>query len=164
MFDISNENKVLSSKTITTITIPLIVLALGSIGTIHPGMATSMTLYDFNHYWNIYVGGGSSLGNYYLYSNAGPYGKTWVAIVQFGLNGGDNKQYASFSFQIFDDGQGNIWKGYFGASQSDWIQQGWSFEGSMTASFVNGLYMVLNVNNPDSASQWFNVYVTLWYY
>jgi len=89
---------------------------------------------------------------------------TWVAVVQIGLNGGDNTQYASFSFNMFDDGQGDIWKGYFGAATSNWIQQGISFSGSMTAPFVRGINLVLNVNNPDGVSQCFNVRVTLWDY
>ena len=123
-----------------------------------------MNLYDFSHHWNICVGSGSSTGNLYLYSNAGPYGVTWVAVVLFGLNGGDNAQYASFSFTMFDNGQGGIEKGDFGGSTLNWIQQGISFSGSMTASFVQGINLVLNVNNPDGVSQCFNVYVTLWYY
>src|SRR6266700_709395 len=161
---ISSENNMAPMKTISTFAILLIVIGLSSVSSIHPGRSTSMNLYDFNHYWNICVGSGSSTGNLYLYSDAGPYGVTWVAVVQIGLNGGDNTQYASFSFNMFDDGQGDIWKGYFGAATSNWIQQGISFSGSMTAPFVRGINLVLNVNNPDGVSQCFNVRVTLWDY
>ncbi len=122
-----------------------------------------MTLYDFNHYWNICLGAGSGYSNY-LFSNVGPYGKTWDAVVTFGLNGGDNVQYAWFEFYLLDNQQGNIQKGYFAAGTQNWIQQGKTFEGQMTASYVNGFSMILNINNPDSVSQCFNAYVTLWYY
>src|SRR5207249_10736620 len=113
--------------------IPLIVIALSSLTTIQPGRATSMNLYVSNQYFSECVGGGSSTGNLYLYYNNGPYGMTWVAVVQIGLNGGDNTQYASFAFNTLDPGQGNIPTGYFGAATPNWIQQGISFSGSMTA-------------------------------
>jgi hypothetical protein len=122
-----------------------------------------MNLYDYNRYWNLCLGSWSSWSGD-LHSNAGPLGKTWVATVQIGLNGGDNIQHASFLFQIYDNGQGGIAKGYFGASQSDWIQQGTSFYGSITAPFVNNLWLNLGINNSDPASQCFNVFITLWYY
>ncbi len=160
----TSENNMVRMKTISTFAILLIVIGLSSVSSIHPGRATSMTLYAFNQHFNECVGAGGSTGNIYLYSNTGPYGMTWVAVVLFGLNGGDNGQYASFDFTIFDNGQSGIDKGDFGASTLNWIQQGISFSGSMTASFVQGLNLVLDVNNPDSASQCFNVYVTLWYY
>ena len=147
----TSENNMVRMKTISTFAILLIVIGLSSVSSIHPGRATSMTLYAFNQHFNECVGAGGSTGNIYLYSNTGPYGMTWVAVVLFGLNGGDN-------------GQSGIDKGDFGASTLNWIQQGISFSGSMTASFVQGLNLVLDVNNPDSASQCFNVYVTLWYY
>src|SRR5205823_5190213 len=103
----TSENNMVRMKTISTFAILLIVIGLSSVSSIHPGRATSMTLYAFNQHFNECVGAGGSTGNIYLYSNTGPYGMTWVAVVLFGLNG---------------------------------------------------------VNNPDSASQCFNVYVTLWYY
>jgi hypothetical protein len=152
------------AKTIAIVVIPLITLSLGTVSTMQPARATSMNLYDFNHYWNICVGGKGGWGYNYLYYNAGPYGVTWVAVVQIGLNGGDNNQYASFAFYTSDAGQGNLWKGYFGAGTLNWIQQGTTFYGSMTASFVDGINLSLEINNPDSVSQCFNVYVTLWYY
>jgi hypothetical protein len=107
-----------------------------------------MNLYDFNRYWNICVGSNAGWGSNYLYYNAGPYGMTWVAVVQIGLNGGDNNQYASFAFWTSDAAQGNIWKGYYGAGTLNWIQQGTTFYGSMTASFVDGINLLLEINNP----------------
>ncbi len=154
----------IATKTISTFAILLIVIGLSSLSSIHPGRATPMNLADFNRYWNICVAGNSGWGYNYLDYNGGPYGMTWVAVVEIGLNGGDNSQYASFAFYTSDAGQGNIWKGYFGAGTLNWIQQGTTFDGSMTASFVDGINLSLEINNADGVSQCFNVYVTLWYY
>jgi hypothetical protein len=122
-----------------------------------------MNLWTAYQNWNICVGGHGGTGNVYLYSNTGPSSKTWVVIVSIGLNGGDNVQYAYFVFDLIDSASGNIVRMY-AANQYNWIAQGLVFSSTMTASFAGSMSLVVNIGNPDSASQCFSVQATSWYY
>jgi hypothetical protein len=152
----------MSKRTIATFAIPLI-LVLSVVSTIQPVRAIGMNLWTYFQNWNICVGGSSSTGNDYLYSNTGPSSKTWVVIVSIGLNGGDNTQYARFAFNMIDSASGNI-VGEYAANQYNWIAQGIVFSSTMTASLAGSMSLVVNISNPDSVSQCFSVQATSWYY
>src|SRR5438552_14344753 len=158
------ENTMTSAKTIAIVVIPLIMLSLSTVSTMQPARATGMNLYAAYQNFNQCVGANSNTGIQYLYSNAGPSGKTWVVWVSIGLNGGDNVQYVEWSFNLTDPGSGNNFVGWTGASTYQWVNQGLSQYGSMSASFAGGLDLGMIIDNHDGVSQCFDVQITAWYY
>jgi len=153
-----------STKNITTFVILLIILCIGAISTMQPVRATKMNLYAFLQNFNECLGSHSNL-NTYLYQNAGPSSSTWVVTVSIRLNGGDNTQYASWAFQLFDGrDNGNLLLAEYTDGEINYIDNSETFGSTMTASFADPMSLQLGIGNQDSVSQCFAVLVTAWYY
>lgn len=151
------------TRTIAIVVIPLIILGLGTISTMRPVRAYGMSLYTSFDHWNVCVPSSTS-SSLTLYNNIGPYGMNWVVWVGIGLSGGDNLQYVAWSFYISEPSQGNVQKGFVGASTYQWVAQGITQYGSMSGAFVQGLGLTLNIDNTDSVAQCFSVTATTWNY
>ena len=126
---------------------------------------TILTTQSSNPYTQAY-GTGYNTGNGYLYSNQGPSGKTWVVNVQIGLKGGDNVQQVDFIYQMMDcsSSAGGTIVGLFSDSKVNWVVQGGSEIGTMTASLTNNLCIWWFIDNDDSASQTFTISATAAYF
>jgi hypothetical protein len=96
-------------------------------------------------------------------SDGGPSDKTWSIIVTFGLDGGDNNQYARFYFDVIDN---NLTKGvgFFGTSELNWVNHDTASRGTITAEIGTTFTLYYDVDNEDSNSQCFylNAYPGYW--
>jgi len=100
--------------------------------------------------------GAQAYSSLWIYQNLGPSGHDWTVSVQFGLNGGDNDQYAVTVARFFDS---NGFVSYYKSTGLHWVYpQVAPRAGTLTLLTAGTVSLLIEIYNYDGASQCYNIY------
>ncbi len=105
--------------------------------------------------------GAQAYQSLWIYQNIGPSGHDWAVSVQFGLNGGDNNQYAVTVAKLEDS---NGFVSFYKSTGLYWVYPPVAPRaGTLTLNTAGTVSLLIEIYNYDGASQCYNIYTTTAY-